>query len=66
MLGLLLTIAGFMGLIYWSLDSLLTEQNVDPMKSARGISSIVFVLAGLITYYIGKPISKIIGKDLSD
>ena len=65
-IGTLLTLLGFMGLVYWVLNSLLLGSTSDPTSGSRGLSSIIFILVGIIIYYLGKPISRAIGKDLSD
>jgi len=64
-LGTLSILLGFMGVVYWLLGTLLGSTS-DSMSSARGLSSIIFIFAGIIIYYLGKPISKIIGKDIDD
>ena len=65
-LGSLLMLLGFMGLAYWLFADLLLEPDADPISSARGLSAVIFLLVGLIIYYLGKPIGRIISKDIKD
>lgn len=68
LIGLAIIIVGLIGILYWLIAgvTLKAESPELARQGARTLSAVVFILAGALITLLGKPIGRLIAKDLDD
>lgn len=65
-LGALIALTGVMGVVYWFVAGLFLDKTSPELawQSARILSAGIFIVVGIVVYVSGKPIGKLVSKDL--